>query len=149
MIKNIITDKKILSEKSVKADWKLNDIILHNLMDTANFIGKEKLAGLAAPQIGHFVNIILVNISGKFTLMINPTILSHKGKFKFGNESCLSRPSTINKPIRVKRWYKVRVGYTDHHGEAVIKNFKGFESVLIQHEIDHLQGVLIGVKSDA
>ncbi len=145
MIKKILTSVSALSVKSENANLINDDYVLHDLMDTANFYGKEKLAGLAAPQIGYFVNIIIVNIFGNFTLMINPTILSHKWKFKFGNECCLSRPRSIKHPIRVKRWHKVRVAYTNHHGEAVVKNFKGFESIVIQHEIDHLNGFLIGV----
>ena len=146
MIKPIVTDKKLLSEKceevrSLSERFKT----ITNLKDTAATL--ERFAGLAAPQIGHMNRIILVLVQGKMTIMVNPEIILTKGKFSLGNESCFSVPSTLVHPVRIKRWFKVKIKYQSELGDTTVKLFKSFEARLIQHEIDHLDGKLIQQRS--
>ena len=142
MIKPILTDKKLLSEMSAWVKHPIeSDPVVQDLKDTAATL--KNCAGLAAPQIGHKLRIILVNVKGKALIMINPEILSSKCKVTFGNESCFSVPVSMQHPKRVKRRYKVKVKYNDVEGYIVTKTFKSFEARLIQHEVDHLDGVLI------
>jgi peptide deformylase len=146
VIKPILTDKKILHEFCERGDYYAHYEIIDDLKDTAADLKSKTgldCAGLAAPQIGHKKRIILVNVQAKTVIMINPEIIVTKGKFSLGNESCFSVPSSFTRPVRIKRWFKVKVKYTNEEGVFVEKLFKGFEARLIQHEIDHLDGKLI------
>ena len=115
--------------------------VIDDLKDTAASL--KNCAGLAAPQIGHQVRIILVHVQGAATIMINPVIAERRGKQTYSLEGCFSIPDTIKKPVPVKRSFKVCIGYYDEFGKHVSKKYKGFEARLIQHEIDHLDGTLI------
>ena len=141
MIKPILTDRKILSQVcDAQGVTELSEIIT-DLKDTAATL--KRCAGLAAPQIGHKRRVILVNVQAKTVIMNNPKITITKGKYSWGNESCFSVPNSMNTPVRIKRWFKVKVAYWNEDGEYVEKLFKAFEARLIQHEIDHLDGKLI------
>ena len=146
MIKPIITDKKILHEvcEEVRAD-EMREVIA-DLYDTAADLKRSTgygCAGLAAPQIGHKKRVVLVNVQAKTTIMVNPEIILTKGKYSWGNESCFSVPSTFVRAIRIKRWFKIKVVYTNEDNVLISKLFKGFDARLIQHELDHLDGKLI------
>ena len=143
MIKPIITDKNLLSGVSEPVTtFNIDDEIVQDLLDTANSM-YGRCAGLAAPQIGYDVRVIAVLLSGGFTIMFNPEYIYKKGKLLNGNEGCLSRPDTIKKPVNVKRFYKIRIRYTDINGEIVETKFRSMNARVIQHEIDHLDGILI------
>jgi peptide deformylase len=75
--------------------------------------------------------------------MINPEYIEKKGKLKSGKEGCLSRPETILKPVSVKRYYKIKIKYTDVNGTERIAKYKNYFARVIQHEIDHLDGISI------
>lgn len=146
MIKPILTDRKILSELCTRANYHSDYETIDNLKDTAADLKSKTgydCAGLAAPQIGHNKRIILVNVQAKTVIMINPEIILTKGKFSLGNESCFSVLSSFKAPVRIKRWFKVKIKYCNEQGVLVEKLYKGFEARLIQHEIDHLDGKLI------
>ncbi len=59
------------------------------------------------------------------------------------SEGCFSVPGSIENPRRVLRIYKIKVTFNNEAGETIKKTYKGFEARLIQHDIDHLSGVLI------
>jgi len=142
MIRPILTDKKILSEicEESHSETEQHEVIT-DLKDTAATL--NNCAGLAAPQIGHKKRIILVNVQAKTTIMVNPVIILTKGKYSWGHESCFSVPISMKHPVRIKRWFKVKVAYWNEEGNVVEKLFKGLEARLIQHEIAHLDGELI------
>jgi peptide deformylase len=129
-----------MQSEFVEASFAIDKVIT-NLRDTAATL--NNCAGLAAPQIGHMVRIILVNVQGQLTVMINPEYLEQKGKMVGGKEGCFSRPSTIKKPVMVRRFNKITIQYEDEEGYIKVAKFKGFEARLIQHEVDHLNGILI------
>jgi len=143
MIKPIIIDKKILSNICEDVAYfhpKYNVIV--DLLDTANSM-YGRCIGLAAPQIGYDVRIIAILLSDGFTIMVNPEYIYKKGKLLNGNEGCLSKPDTIKKPVNVKRFYKIRIRYTDINGGIVETKFRSMNARVIQHEIDLLDGILI------
>ena len=146
MIKPIVTEKRELHKISTTAffDSEHDKAAVHDLRDTAATL--NNCAGLAAPQIGHLVRIILVKVRGRVVIMINPEIIERKGKLISGGEGCFSVPSSLKKPIRVRRCNKIRVQWDDEQGCTNFARFKSFEARLIQHEIDHLDGILIGDK---
>lgn len=106
---------------------------------------KGKAVGLAAPQIGHAVRIIIIQ-PNRFSLplvMINPEIIEHSPQREFGREGCLSYPGIF---CQVERNFSVRVKWRQIVGgvsglEEVERLFTGFEARVIQHEIDHLDGI--------
>ncbi|MCF2487518.1 peptide deformylase [Dyadobacter sp. CY347] len=99
--------------------------------------------GLSAPQIGIFKRIIVVNIkkdqNPDHIVMINPEIIQITGSKKIMKETCLSLPN-FRGPVQRKD--KVRVKYLGMEGNVKIEDYTGFMSRVIQHEIDHLLGVL-------
>ncbi|MBG0765338.1 MAG: peptide deformylase [Tissierellales bacterium] len=94
--------------------------------------------GLAAPQVGILKRIIVVDIGQGPLIMVNPDILEKDGE-QIINEGCLSVP---NKNGNVKRPEKLKVTYTDLEGDKHTIKTEGLLSVVISHEVDHLNGVL-------
>lgn len=100
--------------------------------------------GLAAPQVGHLERIIVIDISEKDEeangpiVLINPEITSCEGKILF-EEGCLSVPEYT---ADVSRYAKVTVKALNENSEEVIIEDDGLLSVVLQHEIDHLDGIL-------
>lgn len=155
-IKNILTiPNKILttkSEKVQKFDAEVKKIITE-LIETANSQTEPEAAGLAAPQIGYNQRIILVRDfkvipnSEKLIvtniIMINPKIISESKEEEVDWESCLSIPAMYGK---VKRPFSVKVIYQDENGIEKKIKAKDFTARVIQHEIDHLNGILFDTK---
>jgi len=94
--------------------------------------------GLAAPQVGILKRIIVVDRGQGPLVMVNPDILEKDGE-QIINEGCLSVP---NKNGNVKRPEKLKVTYTDLEGDKHTIKTEGLLSVVISHEVDHLNGVL-------
>ena len=95
--------------------------------------------GLAAPQIGKNIRIIAVNIEGKPTTMINPKILKKSWRKEIDQEGCLSVPDTFG---QVKRHKKISYCYFDNSGKKIKDAAEGLLARVIQHEVDHLDGIL-------
>ena len=104
---------------------------------------KNMGVGIAAPQVGVQRQIILVQRFDKanepFEIYINPIIKSCSDEQKLGKEGCLSIP---NYTAEVFRPIKIVVEYVDLDGKKHIEEISGFTSVIFQHEIDHLNGIL-------
>ncbi len=102
--------------------------------------------GIAAPQIGELRRIIVVDCRQSMRpcknhgllFMVNPEILSKDGEV-LGREGCLSVPDWVGVVPRAR---EIRVRYKDLHGDTQELESSGFEARVIQHEIDHLNGVL-------
>lgn len=155
-IKTIITaPNKILYEKSEKVQTINEEVkkIINELVETANSQTEPEAAGLAAPQIGYNKRIILVRDfkvipnSEKMIItniiMINPRIISESKDEEIDWESCLSIPYMYGK---VKRPYSIKVIYTDEKGLEKKIKAKDFFARVIQHEVDHLNGILFDTK---
>jgi peptide deformylase len=103
----------------------------------------SKGVGLAAPQVGLKKRILVLNATGdsKDNLaLVNPTIVSRAGPETLFDEGCLSFPGIY---AEVKRPDRCTVKAFDPTGRPIEKEYSGFESRIIQHEFDHLEGVLL------
>src|SRR5262245_22270189 len=94
--------------------------------------------GIAAPQIGVQRRVIFLNVGESFPL-INPTITRASRETMELWDDCFSIPNLM---IRVRRHVEVDVSYTDEHGEQRVMKASGDLSELLQHEIDHTNGIL-------
>jgi peptide deformylase len=100
--------------------------------------------GLAAPQIGQSVKLIVVDVSKdreenqEYMTMVNPEIVAHEGT-QLDEEGCLSVPELTAK---VKRFKKITVAYRDLEGTPRELTTEDRFAVVLQHEIDHLNGML-------
>lgn len=96
--------------------------------------------GIAAPQVGSFLRLCIVQKDRKPLVMINPAITGKGKRLVVLPEGCLSYPGIQVKKPRLK---EVGVSYFDLNGEQHYTIFQGIESVCAQHEIDHLNGITI------
>lgn len=95
--------------------------------------------GLAAPQVGESLRLCIIEHDNEHLILINPEIKKLSGKEVEIEEGCLSFPGRF---INVKRKAKVKVKALDASGKKQIIRAKGLLARAIQHEIDHLDGVL-------
>lgn len=115
--------------------------LVQDLIDT--MYANIGAVGLAAPQIGELLQIIVFDPTANSTrselcVMINPRITS-LSKWKYGREGCLSVPDYRG---TVKRARKLQVAWTDTQGQLKEGEFRDFAAVIVQHEVDHLSGIL-------
>lgn len=94
--------------------------------------------GLAANQVGVALKLIVVDLEGKIMKLINPVITKHRGKID-SDEGCLSFPGLT---IKIKRWEEIWVSALNDEGEEINLEAHGLSSVVLQHEIDHINGIL-------
>ena len=137
MIQPIMKDPLFLavpSERAGKADKQ----VALDLLDTlrANLDG---CVGMAANMIGVAKRIIAFDNTGQYTLMLNPEIIKQSGEYET-EESCLS---LLGGPRKTKRYQKIKVRYQTEDFQVRMKTFEGWTAQIIQHEIDHCNGVLI------
>lgn len=122
------------------------DDVFQDLIDTLR--ASPGCVGLAAPQIHHAVRALVVDVSaspragaanpGGPLQLLNPVIVE-ASQWKVGREGCLSFPDLL---ANVKRAQKIIVRALNEKKESVEFSSRGFEAVAIQHEIDHLDGIL-------
>lgn len=125
-----------LSQKSEKAGKE--DIgVVNDLIDTlrANLDG---CVGMAANMIGVRKNIIVFAVGEMIVPMINPVIVKKSGCYRT-EESCLS----LTGVRETKRYEKIEVEYLDKNFNKQKGEFTGFVAQIIQHEVDHLEGIII------
>lgn len=137
MIKNIVKDINFL--KNISEDMTQDDkYIIDDLNDTLLF-NKSRCVGMAANMIGYLKNAIIFEDNKKnYQIMINPKIIKKEDEYE-AEEGCLSLDGT-RKAIRYK---KIKIEYLDALYRKRIKTFNDFEAQIIQHEIDHLFGIII------
>ncbi len=136
MVREIVKDEHFLSQKSVPAT--INDLnIAQDLFDTLTE-NANHCVGLAANMIGELKRIIIVDDNDNYIVMFNPQILKYSEPFK-AEEACLSLIGT--RPT--KRYRTIKVEYENEKFQKRIKTFKDFTAQIIQHEIDHCNGIII------
>jgi peptide deformylase len=96
--------------------------------------------GLAAPQIGVLQRVIVYDVDDEVRVLVNPVLDEFSDEAEEGDEGCLSLPGVV---MPVERALRVRVRGFDESGEPVDRQVEGMEARVIQHEHDHLEGVLI------
>lgn len=96
--------------------------------------------GLAAPQVDVHKSIIVVDTGNIRTVMINPKIVSFSKDSVLAKEGCLSIPGVR---VSIPRYSVVNIEWQDVDGEEFAESFRGFDARVIQHEIDHLNGITL------
>ena len=137
MIQELIHDPFLLARKSVPAQQE-HLHIAQDLLDTLH-AHRESCVGMAANMIGQCVRIIVFDNQGTPMLMLNPEILSASGEYET-EEGCLS---LLGGPRKTKRFQKIKVRYQTTDFQTRLKTFTGWTAQIIQHEIDHCNGILI------
>ncbi len=129
----------ILRKKSTPVtDVAVSDIqkLIANMIDT---MYAAKGIGIAAPQIGHSKRVIIVKTEDEPLALINPVIIKKSFRKESGEEGCLSIPGIFG---TVRRYKKITVEALDTHGNKVTFEASDLFARVIQHEIDHIDGIL-------
>ena len=136
MIQNIMKDETFLSKKAEPATQ--GDLITaRDLLDTL-VAHKDGCVGMAANMIGINKRIIAFDNEGSYMVMFNPEIIKKSGPYE-AEEGCLSLAGIR----KAKRWKSIKVQYQNEGFQTRFKTFTGWTAQIIQHEIDHCEGILI------
>ena len=138
MVKELMHDPVFLAGKSEEAT-KDDLAVAQDLLDTL-MAHKESCVGMAANMIGVRKRIIaFVCDDGSYMTMFNPVILKKEKSFDT-EEGCLS---LLGGPRKCKRYQSIKVQYQTAEMKIRVKTFSGFTAQIIQHEVDHCNGILI------
>lgn len=129
----------ILRMKTVKVKDPLAKDVQELILNMHETMYSAKGVGLAAPQIGSNLRICVIDVDDKTYTLINPQITSKSTKKVVCEEGCLSFP---NKFFPISRFSEVQVRYIDEMGKAQKIKGHGLLSRALQHELDHLDGIL-------
>ena len=136
MIRDICKDELFLARKSELATPE--DLpVAHDLLETL-IAHQDGCVGMAANMIGVSKRIIAVENQDTYLVLFNPVILKKSGPYNT-EEGCLSLEGV--RPTR--RWKSIKVQYETADGKPRIRTFTGWTAQIIQHEIDHCDGILI------
>ena len=136
MVREIMKDEVFLAEASEKATAEDTEIA-RDLLETLE-AHKAGCVGMAANMIGVRKRIIAFDNEGSYMVMFNPEIVKKSGAYE-AEEGCLSLTGT-RKP---RRWQSIKVQYQNEKMQIRLKTFTGWTAQIIQHEIDHCNGLII------
>ncbi len=133
----------VLRQKAEKVDA-VDDSIRHTLTDMLETMYAGNGVGLAANQVGLLKRLVVIDCAPDGEepdpiKMVNPKIIVHSDNKILHNEGCLSLPREY---ADVERWETVTVQYIDENGIEQTRNADGLLAIAMQHEIDHLDGIL-------
>lgn len=137
MVRELIHDPIFLARKSAPAE-KGDLETARDLLDTLA-AHRDSCVGMAANMIGVCKRIIVFDNEGTPMLMLNPEIVKASEEYET-EEGCLSLPGG---PRKTKRYRKIKVKYQTEKFQTRLKSFSGWTAQIIQHEIDHCNGILI------
>ena len=137
MVKELVHDPILLARKSAPAT-KEDMPVAQDLLDTLN-AHREGCVGMAANMIGVCKRIIVFDNGGTPMVMLNPEIIKTSGEYET-EEGCLS---LLGGPRKTKRYRKIKVQYHTENFQTRLKTFEGWTAQIIQHEVDHCNGILI------
>lgn len=136
MIQEICKDERFLAQKAEPATP--DDLpIAQDLIDTLT-AHKDGCVGMAANMIGVNKRIIIFDNEGAYQVMFNPVIVKQSGPYQT-EEGCLS----LSGRRPTKRWKSIKVQWQNETFQTRLKTFTGWTAEIIQHEIDHCDGILI------
>lgn len=137
MVRELMHDPIFLAQKSAPAT--AEDLeTARDLLETLEY-HKDGCVGMAANMIGVCKRIIVFDNEGAYMTMLNPEILKASGEYE-AQEGCLS---LLGGPRKCKRFQKIKVRYQTLDFQTRLKTFTGWTAQIIQHEIDHCNGILI------
>ena len=134
----IIYPDPVIKKKSESVE-EVNEEIKQLIDDMTETMYASRGVGLAAVQIGILKRVIVVNVGEELVALVNPEILENEGESQM-EEGCLCLPGVL---IDVKRSEKVKVKGLNEKGEEVVVDAEGLLARAFQHEVDHLNGILI------
>lgn len=137
MVKELVHDPIFLAQKSETAE-ESDAQTARDLLDTIT-AHKDTCVGMAANMIGALKRVIVFSNGGEFEVMYNPEIVKCSGAFQT-EEGCLS---LLGDPRPVRRFKSIKVKFQNAEFKERFKTFTGFTAQIIQHEIDHCNGILI------
>jgi len=137
MVKQIVKNPLVLGKKSEKAT-NADIQTAKDLYDTVT-AHSDHCVGMAANMIGVHKTILVALIKNRYEIMINPKIISKSKETYEVEEGCLSLEG-IRKTVRHK---SIKVEYLNIGFKKTVKNFSDYEAQIIQHEMDHFEGILI------
>ncbi len=137
MVRELVHDPFLLARKSTPAS-KEDLETAKDLMDTL-LHHRDSCVGMAANMIGVTKRIIVFQDGDSCALMLNPEILKAEGPYET-EEGCLS---LLGGPRKCRRYQKIKVRWQTENFQTRIKNFEGWTAQIIQHEVDHCNGILI------
>ena len=136
MVREICKDEAFLAQKAEPATT--NDLdVAQDLLDTL-VAHKDGCVGMAANMIGVNKRIIAFDNEGEYTVMFNPVIVKQLGAYE-AEEGCLSLTGTR----KTKRFQTIKVQWQNEKFQTRLKTFTGWTAEIIQHEIDHCEGIII------
>ena len=136
MIREICRDETFLAQKAAPAT--ADDLATaQDLLDTLT-AHKDGCVGMAANMIGINKRIIAFDNEGTYMVMLNPVIVKRSGPYE-AEEGCLSLTGTR----KTRRWQSIKVQYQNEKMQIRLKTFTGWTAQIIQHEIDHCEGIII------
>lgn len=136
MVREIIHDPIFLSQKSTEAE--AADLsIAEDLADTLR-AHLDRCVGMAANMIGRRKQIIVIANGPVIVTMLNPKILDRSGPYET-EEGCLSLAGSR----KTKRYRTIRLSWQDTQMKTHVSILEGFQAQIVQHEIDHCDGILI------
>ena len=136
MVCEICRDEAFLAEKAEPAS--AEDLgTARDLLDTM-IAHKDGCVGMAANMIGVNKRIIAFDNEGEYTVMLNPVIVKKSGAYE-AEEGCLS----LTGMRKAKRFKSIKVQWQNEKLQTRLKTFTGWTAEIIQHEIDHCEGILI------
>lgn len=136
MIREICKDETFLAQKAEPAT--ADDLgVAEDLLETL-IAHKDGCVGMAANMIGVNKRIIAFDNEGEYMVLFNPEIIKKSEPYE-AEEGCLS----LTGIRKAKRWKSIKVEYQNEKFQPRLKTFTGFTAQIIQHEIDHCEGILI------
>ena len=136
MVREICRDEAFLAQKAEPATK--DDLgTAQDLLDTL-LAHKEGCVGMAANMIGVNKRIIAFDNEGSYLVMLNPEIVKRSGPYE-AEEGCLSLSGTR----RARRWRSIKVRWQNERFQERCKTFTGWTAQIIQHEVDHCNGIII------
>jgi len=139
MVLDIKTYGDPVLRKTAEEVMEINEEIIELINNMVQTMYDAPGVGLAAPQIGINKRIFVIDTDGVLKKIINPVFLENSKETEEAEEGCLSVPGIYRK---VKRAKKVKIKYLNEKGEEIIQEAQGLYARALQHENDHLDGVL-------
>ena len=136
MVREICKDEAFLAQKAEPAT--ADDLVVaQDLLETLT-AHKDGCVGMAANMIGVNKRIIAFDNEGEYMVMFNPVIVRQSGTYE-AEEGCLSLTGTR----RTRRFQTIKVQWQNEKFQTRLKTFTGWTAEIIQHEIDHCEGIII------
>ena len=132
-------DERLRNENGVVSDFSVPGL-KEFVMDMIHTVRQLGAVGLAAPQVGWNIRLAVAIINKQPFVMFNPVIVDHDDVDISIEEGCLSCP---NEAVKVSRWNDIIIEYNNVKGEKKEVRVAGIDAIIVQHEIDHLNGKMI------